>query len=242
MANKALSTPVGVFKYCHLNKPDTRYKDEGEYSVNVVFDRDEPAVQAMLKTLEAKHEEAVADAEAKFDELPAKTKAKLKTKKITGPDINPFYEEEYDENDQPTGNIILKFKTKAQFQDRKTGAMTEKVVTLVDGKGQVIPKAKRPLVYAGTTGRVQFGVGGYFIGASAATGLSFYLNKVQIKELVTAGSGGASGFDEIEDSDFSADDLEEYEAPANEGETPADDLDDDLDVAPADDLDDEIPF
>lgn len=241
MANKSETTPVGTFKYVHLNKPDTRYKEEGEYSVNVVLDRDEPAVKALLKKLDKLHAAAVEAAEEKFEELPAKTLAKLKQKNITEVDVNPFYEEDYDENDQPTGSVVLKFKTKASFKDKKTGAMVEKVVTLVDGKGQVIPKNKRPLVYAGTTGRVQFAAVAYFIPASATAGLSFYLNKVQIKDLVTSGKG-ASGFDELEDSDFDADDLEEYEATEKDSD---DDLDDDLGSDQddsTDDLDDEIPF
>lgn len=243
-------TPVGIFKYCHLNKPDTKFSEVGDFSVTVVFDADEEPVKRMLSALKKAHAKAVEEAEEKWDEISVPNKKKLANKGITGVIALPFYEDEYDENDQPTGNIMLRFKTKAQFKDRKTGRMSEKVVTFVDGKGQVIPAKKRPLVYGGTTGRVDFSNSAYFIPAQGTAGLSLYLNKVQIAQLVSAGGGG---FDEIEGSGFSADDLEEYEGSGGDssgGSTGGgidDDLDGDLggsgqDTGGPSDFDDEIPF
>jgi hypothetical protein len=230
-----LFTPIGVFKYCHLNKPDTRYKEEGEFSVNVLLDKEDPAVKKLMKDLDRKAKLAAEEAQEKFDEANGQQKAKWKKKGITEPTINPWYEEEYDDEGDPTGNIILKMKTKAQFQDRKSGRMIDKVVKLVDGRGQVIPAKKRPLVYGGTMGRVAFAVGNVFIPKDADCYLSFYLNEVQITKLVSAGSG-TSSFGAVEDSDFDADELEEYEGNAADDDVNDDDQDD------SNDDDDEIPF
>ena len=35
MASNTITTPVGIARYPHLNRPDTKYKEEGEYKVNL---------------------------------------------------------------------------------------------------------------------------------------------------------------------------------------------------------------
>jgi hypothetical protein len=228
-------TPIAVFKYCHLNKPDTRYKAEGEYSVNVLLDKDDPAVQNFLEKIEAQVADQQRDAEEAFSSASPKQKAKWKKDGITAPIIVDFYEDELTEEGEPTGNIIMKFKTKASFTDRKTGETVKKVVKLSDPKGQVIPHKKRPLVYAGTTGRVAFVIGYSFIAENAKSFMSFYLNEAQIVDLVSGG-GGSSAFGAVEGGgNFDVDDLDEYDADEDADDSDADDDGDDLD-------DDEIPF
>lgn len=238
MAREQFFTPIGVFKYCHLNKPDTRYKEEGEFSVHVLLDKDDPEVQKLMKQLDRRYEACADAAREAFDEANGQQKAKWKKKGLTEPTLNPWYEEEYDDEGDPTGNIIIKAKTKAVFQDRKTGKMVNKTVKLVDGRGQVIPAKKRPLVYGGTMGRIAFGVGNTFIPKDADCYMSFYLNEVQITKLVSGGAS-SSAFGAVEDSDFDSDELEEYEGNANDdADDQADDQVDGDDI----DLDDEIPF
>lgn len=230
-------TPIGVFKYAHLNKPDTRYKEEGEYSVVVALDKDDEATAAFIKQIDAlvpKQEEA---AEEGFENASPKQKATWKKKGITEPTIMPWYDEEFDDEGEPTGRLLFRFKTKASFKS-KEGKLIKKVVTLVDGFGQVIPAKKRPLVYAGTVGRVAFSVGYSFIAKEAESFMSLYLNQVQIVKLVSGG-GATSAFGAVEGSEFSADDLDEYvpddDADDDEDDNGVDDDEDDLD-------DDEIPF
>lgn len=233
-----LFTPLGVFKYCHLNKPDTRYKEEGEYSVNVLLDKDDPETKKLMKQLVRLASAAKEEAKVKFDEANGQQKAKWKKRSITVPNMNPWYEDEVDDEGDPTGNIILKIKTKATFTDRKTGKTVQKTVKLVDGRGNVIPTKKRPLVYGGTMGRVAFTVGNVFIPKDADAYLSFYLNEVQITKLVSGGASSSS-FGAVEDSDFDAADLEEYEGNVKDDDADDEDQNDGDD---GDDRDDEIPF
>lgn len=230
-------TPVTVFKYCHLNKPDMgteQYpKKEGEFSVTVAMDKDDPEVQAFIEKMEGFLPELEELAQREFDSASPKVKAGWKAKKITEPTVMPFYTEEFDADGDPTGRILIKFKTKATFKN-KDGEVIKKTVALVDGLGEIIPAKKRPLVYAGTKGRVAFTIGKAFIPGNAEAFLSFYLNQVQIAKLATAGSG-TSAFGALEGSDFSADDLEEYDGSSK-------DDDDDQDDGGNDDFDDEIPF
>lgn len=239
---KQFHTPIGVFKYCHLNKPDTRYKEEGEFAVTVAFEKDDPDTQAFIAQLEALVPEQEEHAAEAFANASAKQKAQWKNPKkgdpITEPTIMPFYEDEYDEEGDPTGRVLFKFKTKASFQDRKTGETRKKVVKLSDGRGQVIPTKKRPLVYAGTEGRVAFGTGISFIAAGADSYLSFYLNEVQITNLVSGG-GGSSSFGAVEGSGFSSEDLDEYD-PSGESEGGSEG--EGQGSGGGEDLDDELPF
>lgn len=246
-----MKTPIGVFKYCHLNKPDTRFNAEGSFSVTAVFDKDDPVVAEFLDEMNALHKAAGAEGKEKFSKMKPAAKKKLEAKGIKGCTLMPFYEEIYDEEDEPTGEISIRFKTSAQYISKKTGEPVQKVVPLVDGKGRIIPTKKRPLVYGGTTGRIDFVTRNSFIPATGAAYLSIYMNKVQIAELVGPGGGG---FDEISGSSFDADDLEEYggdddseDTGSDLDDTVSDDLDGDLDGSGAaddgsDDLDDEIPF
>lgn len=227
-------TPIGVFKYAHLNKADTRYKEEGEFSVTVALDKDDEATAAFIEKIDALVEKQQEAADEGFENASPKQKAAWKKRGITEPTVMPWYEDELDDEGDPTGRVLFKFKTKASFQN-KEGKTVKKTVTLVDGRGEVIPAKKRPLVYAGTEGRVAFSVGYAFIAKDAEAFMSLYLNQVQITKLVSGG-GGTSAFGAVDDSDFSSDDLDEY--------NPSDDEDgDDQDVGgDDDDLDDEIPF
>lgn len=226
-------TPIGVFKYCHLNKPDTRYKEEGEYSVTVLLDKADAGTKAILATLDKMHKQAYEDGCEKMEETNAKQKAKWKQKKITKPTLNPYYADEVDEDGDPTGRIELRMKTKASFTDRD-GNSQKKTVGLVDAKGVMIPAKKRPLVYAGTEGRVAFAAAASFIPKDADVYLSLYLNQVQITNLVSGG-GGTSAFGAVEGADFDSSDLDEWDGKDDEED------DEDQDDGPELD-DDEIPF
>lgn len=237
-------TPKGVFRFCHLNKPDTKFKAEGEYHVTAAFDKDDPKVQAFIEKMDALHEAALEEAQEAWEDVKPAVKKKLKVKGITEPLLMPYYTDEEDD-DGPTGKFLLRFKTKAQFQSKKTGKMVKKVVPFYDGRGEIIPDKKRPLVYGGTVGNIDFNTVATFIPAQGEAYLSLYLNSIRISQLVTSGSAGG-GWDEDEDSDFSADDLDEYDAGDDDDENDGD-LDGDLDgdVNEGDhvsDLDDEIPF
>lgn len=234
---KQLITPVAPAKYTHLNKPDTKWKAEGEFSVSLVMDPDEPEVKALTKELDALAQAALEAGQEQFDEAKGKTLADWKKRGITEPTLNLPYEDEYDEEGEPTGNIVMRFKTGASFKDRKTGKQVDKIVPFIDGQGVMIPRAKRPLVYGGSELRVAFTTGNVFIPKDAAVFLGMYLNQVQIVSLQTG--GGASAFGAVEGSDFSEADLEEYEgnasASGSKDNNDEADLDDDLE-------DDEIPF
>lgn len=244
-----MKTPKGVFKYVWLNKPDTKFDADGVYTVTVVMDKENPKTQKLLKDLAAEHKKAVAEATHKWDEMTAQQKAKFKKKGITGPAAMPFYEDVVDDEGDPTGQISLRFKTKARIKSSRTGRVTARTVPFYDGRGNIIPDKKRPSIFAGTVGAVAFTPRGSYIPKDAEVYLSLYLDSVRILELKTAGGGGDDWDDDDDASDFDGSTLDDV-ADDDLGGDDDDDLDDDLGGGDDsnqpdqddDDLDDEIPF
>lgn len=243
-------SPRGVFKYCHLNKPDVkgaeRFGGAEQYKVTLLLEKDAPGVEAFLAKLEKLHQAALEAGVEAMDEATPKAKAAWKKKKISEPNLNPFYDDEVDEDGEPTGRIELRFKTHAAFTDKKTGEEVKKTVPFIDGKGKTIPWKKRPLVYGGTEGKIAFATSNVFIPKDADVYLGFYLNSVQLLKLSTGGD--SNPFGEEEDSEVDSDELDEYEGNAGGGSKSKDDedLDEDLDGDGGsdddDEIDDEIPF
>lgn len=249
---KMMQTPKGVFKYTHVNKPDyrgaERFGGDPMYRTTFVIEKDAKGFDKFMQDMEELHQAAFREAQKAFDEAPAKTKAAWKKKNLTEPTLNDWFTDEVDEDGEPTGRIEMKLKTHSQFTDKETGKVTKKTVPFYDGRGQIIPTKKRPLVYAGSEGRVKFTTAPQFIPKDADCYLGLYLSSLQITAL---GSGGDTGFDADEESDFSVDDLEEIEANADDDDPEDGDLGDDGDLGSGnnppdddddDDLDDEIPF
>jgi len=248
MAYEQLTTPKGQFKYCYVNTPDfkgaERFGGEPEFKVTQVIDEDDKAWPALKAKLDKLLAVAVAAGAEAMQDVNPKTLASYKKRGITEPEVNEPYAEELDEAGNPTGRIELRFKTKAEYKDRATGEMRKRTIPFRDGRGQVIPTKKRPLVYGGTTGRVAFATSNVFIPKDAAVYLGLYLNEIQITAL--SSGGGADPFGADADSDFNADDLEEYEGNVNDEGEPGDDGfggGDDQDTGGSDSVDDdEIPF
>lgn len=249
MARDQLVTPKAVFKYCYVNTPDTkgaeRFGGDPKFKVTAVIEGDDPAWPALKAKLDARLVLAVEAGVEKMAEANPKAKASWKKRNITEPEVNEPYTDELDEDGNPTGRIELATKTGAEFTDRKTGKVIKRTVPFRDGRGQIIPTKKRPLVFGGTVGRVAFSTNPVFIPKDAAVYLGMYLNEIQISQLATAGSG-EDPFGADEDSDFNADDLEEYEGNASDDDDDSGDDGfgggDDDGFGETKDLDDEIPF
>ena len=92
---ESVITPTGVALYPWLTKPDTKYSEEGVYSVNLVLSKED--AKPLIKTINEVFEEYLKD------EMKKQKKKDLKT-------ANPPYSEQLDDNGKPTGNLIFKFK------------------------------------------------------------------------------------------------------------------------------------
>ena len=229
----------GTFVFPKLSEPDYGNKDypkpDGEFSTKIKGDANDAEVKALIAKLEPFHSAAVAQAEEEFKALKIETRKKLG--KIT---VNPLFETEYDEDEEPTGNILFKFSMKYSGTFKKgpkEGKVWKRVPAIFDAKGNKLPYFDKqnnpipnmPAIWGGTVGRVSFELGlnkegkpGYFVPATGAAGLSLKLQAVRIIDLVSGGQRSASdyGFDQEEEG-YTKDeaDFSQPESSTTEGKT-----------------------
>lgn len=197
-------TPRGTALWPHLSTPDTRFNEAGEYKVTLVVA--EAAAQKFIAGLDKLADEAFEDAKSKCK--PAKIKTLLK---------HVPYEMECDEEGNETGNVLIKFKSKASYENKKGETVSMKP-TLVDGKGKVITKKLN--IGNGSEIVINCSPKGFYLAATNQAGVTLYLNGVQILKLVEYGASAESmGFTAQEDG-FDADDVAEAT-----GEAPIEDDD-----------------
>jgi hypothetical protein len=205
-------TPRGVFIYPHLTNVDygtEEYpKPEGEY--NVIIKLTAREAQPLIDKLTPLHREAVAQGEEKFKDLKPPQKKKLG--QLT---VNEPYTEEYDrETEEPTGNLLFKFKTKAS--GTKDGKAWSRKLPLFDAAGTPLDGVE---VWGGSEGKVSFSAVPYFVPATGTAGVSFYLNAVQVLELRQGGGSSAESFGFEEEEGFEAEEsTKASDVPWDEGD------------------------
>lgn len=210
-------TAVG---FVTLNNPDTKFKQEGEYSVGIAFDEDDDVLQEISDACDELAQE-------KFDEITAELiekgkKAVAKKVKI----ISLIRDEEDEESGEPTGRKIIKPKMKASGVNKKTGKGWKRKPDIFNAKGKIL--SNPPLIYAGTVMKASIELFPYYTAKDKEVGVTFRLNGVQLLELVSGGgqrSASDHGFGEEEGDDIEDQEFDDQSQDADDGD---DDEDDDL--------------
>jgi len=165
--NVIFTTPKGLAQYPWLSTPDTKFSEEGEYKVNLILPKQEAI--PVLKQINQVYAENV----------------EKEIKKAQGKDIkkaNPPYLEELDGEGQPTGNIILKFKSKAAY---KPAIFDAKGIPMIDSN-----------IWGGSEIKVNGSIAPYCTPAIGA-GVSLRLRAVQVIQYVQGNSSSSRfGFEE----------------------------------------------
>ena len=168
-APNVFTTPKGIAQYPWLSKPDTKFNEEGEYKVNLVLTKE--------------------DATPVIEQINAAFAENLKVQmKENGKDIktaNPPYMNELDDDGKPTGNVIIKFKSKALYPP-----------AIFDAKGDVMKESN---IWGGSEIRVNGSIAPYYVKLIGA-GVSLRLRAVQAIQYVEGGTGSADrfGFEEVD--------------------------------------------
>ena len=204
---KAHVTPKGFALWTKVYEPDTKYDNDGKYSIKLRL------------TEEAK------------DQLKAKVDAEMalwmadQDKKVSRiPDEPQFVEEFTKDTDEPTGFWLVNFSMKAIIRNKDGSVMFEQKPMVVDSKGTNITK-QLVQIGNGSEIKVSFSMVPY---ALKTKGVSLGLKGVQILNLVEYTDEGDLGFGE-EDGYQADPDQEAAEAGfSNEGdgyevEAPAED-------------------
>jgi hypothetical protein len=216
-----ITTPRGPAVYPKLDPANPDYGSEqypiegGAFSVQVRLVESDPQVQALLAKIEKVMEVAEAEALEKFAALPVATRKKLGEAKK-----QDFFTHVYDEDENETGEIILKFKMKHSGTTQK-GKDWKRYPTLIDAKLQKLKKGTA--IWGGSVVRVSGGALPYFVAGQGTFGVSLQLEGVQVIELVSAGGRSAKdmGFEEEEGYE-SSDGFSEEETSDDAGEAGSD--------------------
>lgn len=183
-------SPKGIAVFPWLNKPDTKWKPEGEYKVTLRIGGEEgeafkAAIDARAaKALEEAKRELIEAAKGDGKKLGAAKRA-IEEMKVLSP-VKPAYDDEGHE----TGEYEFSFKTKATVTDRKSGSSMPKKLPLFDAK-------RNPMtdnVWGGSVLKVAFEYMPYYNPATKQVGVSLRMSAVQVIELVSSGGGNAQNF------------------------------------------------
>lgn len=165
-----LKTPIGTALFPWLQEPDTKWKDGGEYKVNLALDAKD--AEPLIEQLEKIYETIMADHKSDLSD---------KKKKTIKEAARPWYDEEDDE-DEPTGRTVFKFKSRFK-------------PAMVDSQRNPVSSSTK--VYSGSEMRVSSEVAGY-PSPVVGVGMILRLNAVQVIRAVGSG-GGAADFDVVDD-------------------------------------------
>ena len=180
-----LNTPIGQARFINIMEPDTRFDDNGVYSVQLLVPEDDPKVKAIIKRLKDIYEEF-------RKTLDAKQAKKQSESYGFSPDV--------DDNGDETGYIVFKFKTSAKYKDKKGELKDKEPPAVFDAKLKKIPEGTP--IWNGTSMIVNFSPSPYYTGKNC--GVTLYLNACQIIELVSGSSRDASSYGFSEEEGYDA--------------------------------------
>jgi len=183
-----ITTPAGRASYPWLIQPDTKFNPEGVFKVSLIMDKADPAVEALLEQIETLAQEAFDSAKAHLSDKKPKN-WQIALKKLEK--FEPF-EDEYDDEGNETGNVIVSFKQAATIKD-KSGNAKPYVIRFFDSKGKTIDKPTS--LYGGSVLKINSQVASFYAGGLNKAGVTLRIAAVQIIKLVTSSGGGGSASD-----------------------------------------------
>jgi len=185
VAGQKLVTPKGKALWCKVVEPERTYNDKGTYSTNLVLDPKDPKTKELVDTLTAMRDEA-------YDQILESDLKPADKKKLNKKDI---FDEEYDADDNETGNIIIKMKLD-NVDDKTANDWVDKVY-VKDAAGNMMDVV--PLIGNGSTIRCVVWAKAYHMASTNQVGITLGWNKMQLIDLVKyEAKGGDKDFDEEE--------------------------------------------
>ena len=205
MADKPVThvTPRGVFRYPRLNVADTKFKEGGEYSVQLVLAQE--AAEGLMQLVTEAHDDWYKRYAAE------KKKAKAAPRKKAD---YPYIVEIDPETEQETGNVIFKFKMTASGISKKTGRPWSRRPAVFDAKGKPVD-LDAVSIWGGSEGKVAFSMFEYESTPQQGAGISLKIEAVQLLKLV-------EGSTEREANDFGFEEEEGYSEEETTEETTGD--------------------
>jgi hypothetical protein len=201
-------SPIGIARHSWVNKPDVKYNQDGVYHVSLVMEGAD--VEGFRKEIDADCERAYAEEVTDNPEIKGAEKKKWTV-------YHP-YEEETDDDGNPTGRLVFKFKQNAKIR-LHDGSVKVFKMGIRDSKN----KATNANVFGGATIRTMYAPRNVAVKSTKQAGVRLDFCLVQlIKEAERTGGG----FDEVEggyvDDALDREDSNEQGNASNEDRTSAD--------------------
>jgi len=167
--NKTFTTAKGIAYYPYISAPDTKFDEQGHYKVNLCLSEEDaqPVIEVIKQTV------------VEGIKALKKDKPNMEIKQAPLP-----FSKEVDEDGNPTGNVIIKFKSKAAYKP-----------AVFDSAGNMMTKSN---IYGGSELKVN-GSCAFFHTAMIGAGVSIRLRAVQVISYVEGASGANKfGFDAVD--------------------------------------------
>jgi hypothetical protein len=183
-----VTTAAGITKYCFLNEPREKYMKpkEHEYQCTLILPADSDAtvthldgvkeVVKLFPYLEAVAKTAYQEG-LKLGLEACKTE---KARKAYTHIMHLPFEEELDEHEKETGNMMLKTKKNGEYKNKDDELVTSAAPAIYDAKGTFLEKA--PAIFSGSEVKLSLLIK-EFIGVGGKSGVSMQLLAAQIIEL-----------------------------------------------------------
>ncbi|MCW2317104.1 hypothetical protein M2322_002658 [Rhodoblastus acidophilus] len=182
MAKTFKLSPFGTFEHPWVNKPDTKFNSEGVFKTGHIVGGPEAIA----------HKELIdAEAQAAFDRFMESDEGKKLTPKQRKEwSVYVPYEEETDDNDNPTGYIKFDYKQNSKIK-LKSGEVKDIKIGIKDSKS----KDMHAPVWSGSEGRVMFSFRDIPMKSLKQVGVRMDFAAIQVTKLK---QGGAGEFGEVE--------------------------------------------
>jgi hypothetical protein len=177
--NPRYVSPAGIASWPKVRTPDTKFNEDGTYSVKLLLDPEKDA--AFLAKLDTM-------AEAALEAMKAEHKKFSKVMTLVSP-----YAPELDKDGNETGKVVVNFTSPAQITSKKTGKTYNLKIAVFDA--QLTPLPVEQDIGGGSLVKVSFESWPYFNAKDKEAGITRRLIGVQVLELKEwSGSQSASDF------------------------------------------------
>jgi hypothetical protein len=234
MAKKSSISPRLTAEYPHLNSPDTKFKEEGEYHFKGRTSLDDPGAIKLREEIDALAAKTLKEAQAEHKRKLAEESNPAKKKKLAKESPKLCEDMPYS-IDEDEGTITFSFKSKASGKKKETGEAWTRTLPLYDAKGNVLPKDAK--IGGGSVLKAAYHAEGFYTPKLGA-GVTLRLDAVQVLDLKQyVRDASAFGFESEDGYSAEGDDetpsgsvFEGLDETDDEGEEPEDD------ETPADDF------
>lgn len=186
--NPRYVSPAGIASWPKVRTPDTKFNEDGTFSVKLLLDPQKDA--AFLEKLDKMAEQAL-------EAMKAEHKKFSKVMTLVSP-----YAPELDKEGNETGKIVVNFTSPAKITSKKTGKVYHLKIAVFDA--QLMPIPAETDIGGGSIVKVSFESWPYFNAKDKEAGITRRLIGVQVLELKQwSGSASASDFGFEEEEGFS---------------------------------------